>query len=617
MTATNGIQCVIVSNICQGQQFFRLVRTQLPTFSVTQPGPTPTQANLLAQRLHLPNSPFDNSLALHYTDTNGFLKIPTQVIGPVGTNSEPGEVVAEAILFSQVNQLTVLDDATAQHLTEDALGAAGLFPAPPYQAYPVMGHSQFQAVDTSGDTVSDLPIDTQVHYSLQLANLPVVGPGAKASFVFNAAQNVTHVAYALRGLRQGQSVPILSQSNADGKAMTFYQSLANQGVLQLTSQLVYYAPDGDLASVTTLFPHYQYGGTFTPFGGTNVILLRTILFPAVSATNLVPSASINGKINGSLVSAQASVSGGLAPYTYVWSSSTVTLVTNTDPSIAYHLSGARSSSATETLTLLVTDANGITAVANETFEGPFPPAPVAELGHAGSGPEPNVVGVVDIGTEWVGTSMGLGGSAANAGGFVSRFAAAGGSALRFNWGDYNAWQTDFEDPIYGGDDTHWVDNADAVFYTGHANGDGWAFPSHHNGTFISYSQCVLGNNDNDWLVIAACGPLQEGDSPHRWFERWGPTFDGLHLLCGYQTVTYDNTIEGNHWANYMLNGWTVRQAWMQTGMDAQGHDQRVAVMGTYGPGGVSNWNDHYWGYGAVGPEIYSKTGYWMISSPCD
>jgi hypothetical protein len=82
-----------------------------------------------------------------------------------------------------------------------------------------------------------------------------------------------------------------------------------------------------------------------------------------------------------------------------------------------------------------------------------------------------VGGVTDVGTEWVGTSQGLGGSAQNAQGFVDSFNAEG-VLVRFNWGDFNTWERDFKDPVFaGGDDDDWVDNVDAVFYTGHAGGD--------------------------------------------------------------------------------------------------------------------------------------------------
>ena len=76
----------------------------------------------------------------------------------------------------------------------------------------------------------------------------------------------------------------------------------------------------------------------------------------------------------------------------------------------------------------------------------------------------------EAGTSWIGPSGGLGGSQANAKGFVDGLR-ADGWPINFNWGDPNAWESDWR----RNDDT-WVDAADFVFYTGHANMDGWCSP---------------------------------------------------------------------------------------------------------------------------------------------
>jgi hypothetical protein len=73
----------------------------------------------------------------------------------------------------------------------------------------------------------------------------------------------------------------------------------------------------------------------------------------------------------------------------------------------------------------------------------------------------------EAGTSWIGQSGGLTGSQANAQGFVDGLA-ADGWLINFNWGDANAWESDWR----RNDDT-WVDAADFVFYTGHASLDGW------------------------------------------------------------------------------------------------------------------------------------------------
>jgi uncharacterized protein DUF6345 len=87
----------------------------------------------------------------------------------------------------------------------------------------------------------------------------------------------------------------------------------------------------------------------------------------------------------------------------------------------------------------------------------------------------------EAGTSWIGQSGGLAGSQANAQGFVDEWAAAGWH-IDFNWGDANAWESDWR----RNDDT-WVDNADFVFYTGHANKDGWVLSKPDDG-FLSFSE---------------------------------------------------------------------------------------------------------------------------------
>ncbi len=231
----------------------------------------------------------------------------------------------------------------------------------------------------------------------------------------------------------------------------------------------------------------------------------------------------------------------------------------------------------------------------------------------------------EAGTSWIGQSGGLAGSQANAQGFVDEWAAAGWH-IDFNWGDANAWESDWR----RNDDT-WVDNADFVFYTGHASMNGWVLSNPDDG-FLSFTEVggapanpgdLWGNSDLEWATIAACGPLQDhllaaggGDV----LARWDGAFDGMHILMGYGAITFDNTDEGRKLAQYAKSGSTLIDSWFRAAREIQ-----PATNGASAPDGPTVWvgamwvgksgvdpvNDHAWDFGSVSSDPTSPT--WLAA----
>ena len=227
----------------------------------------------------------------------------------------------------------------------------------------------------------------------------------------------------------------------------------------------------------------------------------------------------------------------------------------------------------------------------------------------------------EAGTSWIGLSGGLGGSQANAQGFVDGLAADGWS-VNFNWGDGNAWESDWR----RNDDT-WVDAADFVFYTGHASMNGWTLASPDDGS-LSFNEVgaapatpgdLWGQQDLEWIVIAACGPLQDellakggGDV----LARWDGAFDGLHTLMGYGAITFDNTEEGKRIVKYAREGSRLIDAWFRAAQEIQpstngadppdGPDVWVGAMYVTKPGADPR-SDHLWGHGSVSADPTSPT----------
>jgi hypothetical protein len=236
----------------------------------------------------------------------------------------------------------------------------------------------------------------------------------------------------------------------------------------------------------------------------------------------------------------------------------------------------------------------------------------------------------EAGTSWIGESGGLPGSQANAQGFVDEWAAAGWH-IDFNWGDANAWESDWR----RNDDT-WVDDADFVFYTGHASMNGWVLANPDDG-FLEFSEVgsspktpgdLWGQNDLEWAVIAACGPLQDeilasggGDV----FARWDGAFDGMHILMGYGAITFDNTDEGRKLVQYARGGSTLINAWFRTAKEIQpttngagapdGPNVYVGAMWV-GRDGIDPGNDHAWDSGSVSADPTSPTWYAAMWTLC-
>lgn len=230
----------------------------------------------------------------------------------------------------------------------------------------------------------------------------------------------------------------------------------------------------------------------------------------------------------------------------------------------------------------------------------------------------------EAGTSWIGESQGLPGSKKNAQGFIDELQADSWS-INFNWGNENAWESDWRQ-----NDDSWVDAADFVFYTGHASGSRWNLYSPDDNS-LHFSELgaspaspgdLWGRQDLEWVIVAACGPLQDdvissggGDV----FDRWEGAFDGLHQLLGYGAVTYDNETEGKTVVKYAKQGKTLINSWFRAAREIQpssngysapnGPAIWVGVM-YVGRSGVTNpSNDHIHLHGSVAPDPTSPNYY--------
>ncbi|KAH0603280.1 uncharacterized protein H6S33_007602 [Morchella sextelata] len=225
-------------------------------------------------------------------------------------------------------------------------------------------------------------------------------------------------------------------------------------------------------------------------------------------------------------------------------------------------------------------------------------------------------------SEWLGEPYGLTLAKRNADGFrngVQDTAPLG--VYRYEKSNKDVLESDFVSEA----DT-WADTVDMLFYTGHANRNGWMVAEPGTGAemFIDYRSFgagpevpgdLLGQQDLEWLIIAACGPHQDqhiNPSDGNVFDRWRGIFDGLHIMFGYATASVDSSEEGGRFMKYAQEGDTLINAWFRAAKELQTSEVIVSAMWT-----DDAWDDHLPGYGCVSSDnTLGSQERWIMWTTC-
>ena len=221
-----------------------------------------------------------------------------------------------------------------------------------------------------------------------------------------------------------------------------------------------------------------------------------------------------------------------------------------------------------------------------------------------------------IGVEWVRQYNGLANNLTNTKAQAEGFYNTLSGVRRFNWGDDLAWDQDFEQQGQGspntGTDTTWVDAVDAAFFSGHGNQGAFYFGKKIDDARAKNTEVVWGDLNLEFIALDACQVLEENGV----FDRWGwPVFKGLHVLCGFHTVTGDESNRGRIFAQYLNAGCTVRQAWIRAAQDTEGSGTQWAYLRADAPG-TNTYTDHWWGNGSVSPDPYEPTVLFYARGTC-
>lgn len=585
---------------------------EAPVFGVIQEGLLPEQAAELAERAGIGNAlrP-DGSFA--FVDAKRFARVPGASV-PLskryGKDEEGRRTVATAVNVAALKEMKVISEGEALER------AKGLLRAPKgFQAIPRVDHTMAEISDRRGKLLSSTPIDTTVTFSFDLAGLPVVGPGMRQRVGFAGDGSVVQLSSAVRTVEQVGTVPIISPDEALARCTRLY----GRGVQQGAPTLAYFAPALSAAkasgegSVRLLAPHYVCSPSGEP--ADREVPLTGRMVPA--APELTPTTHLTVTREKGAITAVVDVSGGTGPYRVRWSSSTTTLKLSGATTLSY--TRRSRTTAPETVTATVTDANGIVSTASVTLATSGTRSAEGIGGAGGAFAEVGIEQTID---EWQCAQD-------SANGFKSVMQAKG-HTVNFDWRGASAWERDFKRASLGGWDsitptTRYVDEVDAQWYTGHGWSGGFTFKGNNTDTSIVPSDARWGDSDLEWMQLESCQVLRDTNGSADYFARWDEVFSGLHLLNGFDTNAYCiNGGTGRRFAEYLFPvnflWWelrpalTVQQAWASMANDLEPSGVRWRSISPM-MGGISNINDKFWGQGWVGPDISpaQRTGFIAIS----
>jgi hypothetical protein len=192
--------------------------------------------------------------------------------------------------------------------------------------------------------------------------------------------------------------------------------------------------------------------------------------------------------------------------------------------------------------------------------------------------------IVRTGVEWINTFSGpckqvnLGNRANDAEGFQDAMASAGHTSV-FDWGDNNAWETDFRHPDFGGDSLNWSDNVHFCYFADHGgNGNGVfqiAFTAKHDNCLGASDQWRLGAKSLKWMVFDTCDLVL--DSSVGSIVEWFGPMQGVHIVFGFVGIAYDDGGRGASFGHDAASGAVLSNAWLDDAVASGGSQTAIAI----------------------------------------
>ena len=179
----------------------------------------------------------------------------------------------------------------------------------------------------------------------------------------------------------------------------------------------------------------------------------------------------------------------------------------------------------------------------------------------------------------------------------------------FDYGNNNAWETDYKRHDLGGDNNSWLDATDIFFYCGHGVTDAlFLANTTHDDSGVSEADIdgAWGDHDLEWAWFHCCLNLKSTD--------WHHAFNGSHTISGAINVINGSTNYGKTIARKLIdNGifdssWSIYSSWWHANDSHQPAGNKFRLLAE----DQVHYNERIWGEGTVQADSPDAT-HWTVS----